>query len=457
MATIDNDTYAQFVKGTEYADKITNNHVKVTISAGAGNDTIDNNGCGWDDNGIFRSIRMPNYSSINGGKGNDYIGNASNDSTLLGGDGDDTIRNFSWAEIYSVEEHIGRYVFIDGGKGNDVITSTGATNVTINGGAGADSINNWGNYVTINGGDDNDTLNVMGSTTTVTAGKGSDIINIGSAGSVVDERTLESDAKNNLIKYSKGDGNDKIIGFNSTTTLQIGGGLGTYSTITKGDDIIVTVGKGKITLVGAANLDELHIDGARLLNLTDKDKAAVTLDSDIKFVNAYGRTKTVIIPGNALANSIVGGKANDLLSGGYGADTVLGGKGNDTLLGGAGNDKLFGGDGDDTLYGGTGKDSLWGGAGNDTLYGGTGNDTFIYRANEGTDRIMDYASGDMLKILKKNGKTGGKFTSSKFDGGTLTLGISGGGNVIFDNVTTSMTFNINNKSYKISGSRLVKK
>ena len=134
-------------------------------------------------------------------------------------------------------------------------------------------------------------------------------------------------------------------------------------------------------------------------------------DPSVKFIDASKCTKRTSIGGNELANSIVGGSGNDFINTGYGADTVL---------------------------------------------GGAGNDTFIYRANEGTDRIMDYASGDMLKILKRNGKAG-RFTSSKFDSGTLPLGISGGGNVIFENVMTSTTFNINNKSYKISGSRLVKK
>ena len=63
----------------------------------------------------------------------------------------------------------------------------------------------------------------------------------------------------------------------------------------------------------------------------------------------------------------------------------------------------------------------------------------------------------MLKILKSNGAAGGKYKKSKFSDGTLSLTISGGGQVIFEDVTTATTFNINGNSYKISGSKLVRK
>ena len=155
--------------------------------------------------------------------------------------------------------------------------------------------------------------------------------------------------------------------------------------------------------------------------------------------------------------SIVCGAGNDSVLSFGSKVTIDGGAGNDTLRGGDGNDSIAGGSGNDKIYGGAGKDTLWGGAGNDSLWGGSGNDTFIYQAGSGTDTIFDYKSGDMLKILKSNGYSGGKYTKSKFSGGTLSLTISGGGNVIFENVTAATTFNINDNSYKVSGSKLVKR
>ena len=89
------------------------------------------------------------------------------------------------------------------------------------------------------------------------------------------------------------------------------------------------------------------------------------------------------------------------------------------------------------------------------LAGGDGNDVFIYRAGEGKDKILDYTSGDMLTILNSSGTASSKYTKSEYSDGTLSLTISGGGNVIFNNVTTSTEFNINSTTYTISGSKLV--
>lgn len=127
-----------------------------------------------------------------------------------------------------------------------------------------------------------------------------------------------------------------------------------------------------------------------------------------------------------------------------------------SILGNDGNDKLYGDAGNDILLGGKGNDSLWGGAGNDSLWGDASNDTFIYTVNEGTDKIFDYADGDMLKIFNTDGSDG-FFKSSKYSGGDLTLTINGGGKIIFDDVASTTKFNINGLSYNISGSKLVKK
>ena len=100
------------------------------------------------------------------------------------------------------------------------------------------------------------------------------------------------------------------------------------------------------------------------------------------------------------------------------------------------------------------KDTLWGGKRNDTLTGGEGDDTFIFRAGDRHDVITDYAAGDMLKILQANGDAGGSFTKSTFRNGNLTLMISGGGRVTFNNVSAGDTFNINGESHTFNGKSL---
>ena len=59
----------------------------------------------------------------------------------------------------------------------------------------------------------------------------------------------------------------------------------------------------------------------------------------------------------------------------------------------------------------------------------------------------------MLQILNADGSEG-TFTNSSFKSGKLTLAIEGGGHVIFQNVTSSDTFNINGTVHTISGSKL---
>ncbi|MEM9213389.1 MAG: calcium-binding protein [Cyanobacteria bacterium P01_F01_bin.150] len=107
------------------------------------------------------------------------------------------------------------------------------------------------------------------------------------------------------------------------------------------------------------------------------------------------------------------------LAGLNGADTILGGKGNDVIMGAYihltdldsdSDDRLDGGEGNDTIEGGGGDDLIIGGPGNDELYGEgitgeredyvgelfsvtyspTGKDTFAFHLGSGADIIHDF-------------------------------------------------------------------
>lgn len=90
------------------------------------------------------------------------------------------------------------------------------------------------------------------------------------------------------------------------------------------------------------------------------------------------------------------------------------------------NSLLDGGADNDTIKNRGSSVTIDTGAGDDTLYGQNGDDVFIYKPNEGKDKIMDFAAGDMLKILNADGSAG-SFTNSSFKSGNLTLAVSGGG------------------------------
>lgn len=73
MSTIDNDTFGKLVTGTDDNDSIKNNHLKVTISAGAGDDTINNTRHSWATDGVYDYGRGGDSVSIDGGAGNDSL------------------------------------------------------------------------------------------------------------------------------------------------------------------------------------------------------------------------------------------------------------------------------------------------------------------------------------------------------------------------------------------------
>ena len=83
--------------------------------------------------------------------------------------------------------------------------------------------------------------------------------------------------------------------------------------------------------------------------------------------------------GNALANTLTGGNADDRL---------LGLGGDDQLNGGAGNDILDGSDGNDVLDGGTGDDLMYGGSGDDRYYVDSDGDRISELAGGGTDTVL---------------------------------------------------------------------
>ena len=74
---------------------------------------------------------------------------------------------------------------------------------------------------------------------------------------------------------------------------------------------------------------------------------------------------------------------------------------------------------------------------------------FVLKKYDGRTLETDYKESS--KIRKR---FTGSFKSSKFSGGALTLTINGGGTVIFDGVAKGDKFNINGKTYTISGSKL---
>lgn len=189
---------------------------------------------------------------ISASAGNDSIKNAGKNVTIYAFSGEDTVENsgnyvtiYGGSEIDSIKNY-GNNVLIDGGYSDDYIRNEG-TNTTIKGDIGNDLIvnNSFGSGSMIYGNYGNDEILNYANDTTIKGGKGNDSIQI-------------IKVENNLFGYDAGDGNDTIGGFDATSTLSISGG--SYSSVTSGNDVIIKVGEGSITLKDA-NGTALNIVG----------------------------------------------------------------------------------------------------------------------------------------------------------------------------------------------------
>ncbi len=283
-----------------------------------------------------------------------------------------------------------------------------ASDVTVYGGAGADTLRGGSGDDTLNGGDDADVF------TTGTVTDGADIMN-GGAGSdtadysartvaltitidaVADDgEALETDTVAADVEVVKGGTNGDAITGSAAADILWGG---------PGDDTL-TGGLGNDTLNGDAGNDIFNegaaTSGADIVNGgVGSDRVSYALRSNAVSVNLdavaldgeSGELDKVVndvesVTGGGGADTLIGSTSDNILDGGAGIDTLSGGLGNDVLKGGLGADILNGDAGDDIFDEGAAT------SGADTLNGGAGID------------IVNYAQRTVALIVTMDGVTG---------------------------------------------------
>ncbi len=367
---------SDFIRGGDGNDKIQGNAGNDNLVGEIGNDSL------MGSDGDDYLLGGTGNDSLQGDLGNDFLnGEAGNDS-LTGNDGNDQLVGSSGRDalIPGAGDDV-----VDGGDGDDVLRLTAQTTltlfetyvtgdgidmflnngaqvlvspferVTINGSAAANTIDTtaYSRSVTINGGAGNDTIRSGSAADQLNGGDGDDSLDSGLGGDIVN-----GDAGVDSISAS-GDRN-----FTISDSTFIGFDTDTLSSI------------DRVRLTGG--------DSANTLDATSFSGSAV-------LIGGVGNDTLLGGSGN---DSLDGGDGADVLKGRAGNDFISGGAGNDTLNGGAGNDTLNGDDGDDALSGYTGNDSINGGSGNDTLIGGVGNDSL--RGNAGDDLMRGDAGADVI-------------------------------------------------------------
>jgi Ca2+-binding RTX toxin-like protein len=467
--------------------------VKASLFGGAGNDTLTG-GSGNDllfgESGNDTLLGKGGNDLLFGGAGNDTLiggdgddqmfGEAGNDRMIWnpgddtdlmeGGTGDDTaeMNGGNGAETFAVTAN-GTRVRFDRVTPAPFALDIGTTeHLVINANGGDDVISASGNLsaliqLTVDGGAGNDTIRGGNGNDTLLGGDGNDFID-GNQGN----DTAFLGAGDDTFQWDPGDGSDTIEGQDGNDTMLFNG-----ANIAEKIDISANGGRVRFTR-DIANItmdqnDVEHIvfnalggaDQVTVNDLSGTDTTQVDVNlagtiggatgdaaADNVIVNGTASDDVVQLFGDASGIHVVGLNAPNVTVTGTEAAldtiTVQGHAGDDVIDAsnvrvGAAKLVLDGGDGDDVLIGSDGDDVLIGGAGDDVLIGGGGND--ILTAAPGDDVVIQGFTagaglGDALD-LQGRGLTFDWLMGHTNDvNGSAVLDL-GGQHITFDGVTTS--------------------
>jgi serralysin len=368
-----------------------------TMNGGFGNDSyvVDNVGDVIDDPDQARINAYVdfNLSSVTGGatkltlsllssgivgtgsSGNDLIVSYATNTTLNGGDGNDTLKGSSKSKVY-------------GGAGNDFIESAGIS--TLIGGAGDDYYNVYyvGDLVIDEKSDGGSGIDTIFTTLDFSLAGQTGVKFIGA----IENLTLAVTSLGGPIRGTGNEHNNVIIGNRQNNILNglsgndtiyaslgddtIDGGDGNDQLFgEKGNDLLIG-GLGADTLSGSEGNDIYTADvndtiiegigqGIDTVNLTGSNGTFIT-SAEVEFINITGLNSIHVILSNSNDTVVNGNRAGNIIEGGAGDDTLRGYAGADRLTGGLGSDVFeFGGVVNGIALKPTGNDnnSIW----NDTV------------------------------------------------------------------------------------------
>jgi Ca2+-binding RTX toxin-like protein len=422
---------------------------KANLFGGSGNDTLTG-GSGNDllfgESGNDVLLGKGGFDLLFGGDGNDVLTGGTGDDQAFGqsgddrmiwnpgegsdlnegGDGIDTVEvnGGNGAEIFTITANGTRVrfdrtspapFFLDVGTseklalnangGDDQVTAGNGLamliQLTIDGGAGNDSITGGDGADFLFGGDGNDVI---------TGGRGNDTARLG--------------AGDDAFIWNPGDGSDTAEGQDGTDSMLFNG-----ANIAEKIDVSANGSRVRFTrdvasivmdLNGVEHVNFNALGGADQITVNDLSGTGVNqvnLDlasppgtgtgdgaADTVIVNGTNGDDTIQVFGAGTSYSVAGLPALVSVTGSEGANdalTVSALGGNDlvnasglpatvvklTVDGGTGNDILTGSQGDDVLMGNDGSDLITGGRGNDSAFMGNDNDTFVWNPGDGSDVI----------------------------------------------------------------------
>lgn len=347
--------------------------------------------------------------TLEGGLGNDYLRGLDGSDTYIfnAGDGQDEIRDGGFLDTDVL--HINGYASTDatftrlGGDSNDLFVSfAGGDQIRL-----INSLNNSSQ-------DQVEQVYFAGDGTTLTM----------------------ADLRAQVLTQAITTGDDSIVGFSSSDTLEGGLGNDFLQGRDSSDTYIFNAGDGQdvITDNGFLDTDALNIHGYLPTDVTYSVAATGTNDLLITFAGSSDSVRITNTLGNSSQHTIEEIRFDDATVHSMAdvrADIIAAQQT-------AGNDNIVGFSG--------ASDTLEGGVGDDILNGGSGLDTYLYGVGDGHDTILESTNGNTDNlIISGYNSTDASFTISSSDPNWVQMNLGTGDSVTIINgrglgVITSITF-----------------
>jgi len=455
---------------------------RANLFGGIGNDVLTGG------SGADQLFGQADNDVLNGRGGNDLLFGGAGNDTLTGGDGDDRVFGDAGDDrmIWNPGDDTDLFeggadndtAEVNGGNGAETFTITangtrvrfdrvnpapfsldiGTTeNLVINAGGGDDFVSATGNLaalinITIDGGAGNDTILGSNGADRLLGGDGNDFID-GQQGN----DTALLGAGDDIFQWDPGDGSDVVEGQDGTDTMLFNGSAANeiMTASANGGRILFTRNVGNIVMdlndvevidvnalggsdsivvndLSGTDVTKVNVDLAGVLGGTAGDASADTvtvnatngnnnitvtgsgtsvavagLGALVNVTSAEGANDTLVI--NALggddsivATTLPAGVIKLTIDAGAGNDTVLGSQGADVIFGGDGNDFVFGDNGNDVAFLGAGNDLFqWDpGDGNDTVEGQDGTDTMLFNGANVSENVDIAANGGRVLFVR---------------------------------------------------------
>ena len=340
-------------------------------------------------------------------------GTASNDAIAIGGNASGVVVSGLRTTVAVQHQDPSDELAVRGLGGNDMLSApmlaAQSIALTLDGGAGDDTIAGSQGTDLLLGGDGNDTIDGNGAGDRALMGAGDD-----------------------TFVWDPGDGSDTIEGEAGTDRMRFNGAnvAEQVELSANGNRLRFFRTQANITMdtAGVERVDFNALGGADLVtvdDLTGTDVKSVDADlggadsqADRVVVNGTNGPDRIRVNQGPSGIAVTGLAAQVTLHSQEPSDAlaVRGLDGNDdiaaaglpaqaialTLDGGAGDDELFGGLGNDMLLGGDGNDTMDGSKGNDTALMGAGDDTFAWDPGDGSDVLEGGDGDDSMQFIGAN-------------------------------------------------------